>query len=134
MGAFACSLEDIGEKLNDDKVKGLADALNKANSKFLDSNKSPSRKVNEIDNRGSHFYVALYWAQYLAESSNPELKAQFEPVAAALTSSEEQIAQELIACQGVPADLGGYYMPNDDMTSKLMRPSAKFNEIVDTMN
>merc|ERR1712137_858651 len=132
--AFACSLEDIGMKTGNTKVQAMADALNKANSKFLDANKNPSRKVNEIDNRGSHFYVALYWAQYLAESSDPELKAQFEPVAAALTSNEEQIAQELITCQGVPADLGGYYMPNDDMASKLMRPSAKLNEIVDSIN
>merc|ERR1712097_225294 len=113
MGALAVSLEDIGNKLGDDKIKALADCLNKANSRFLDANKNPSRKVKEIDTRGSHFYVALYWAQALATSEDPELKALFSQVADVLTQNEAKISDEMIQCQGAPMDVGGYYQPDD---------------------
>merc|ERR1719313_2473321 len=129
--ALAVSLEDIGNKLGDDKIKALADCLNKANSRFLDSNKNPSRKVKEIDNRGSHFYLALYWAQALAECGNAALKAEFGPVAAALTEKEAQINKELIDCQGSAVDIGGYYKPDDAKTFAAMRPSATLNAILD---
>ena len=119
--ALAVSLEEIGVKTNNDKVKALAAALNTANEQFLDANKNPSRKVKEIDNRGSHFYLALYWAQNLAKCGNAELEAQFAPIAAGLTEAEEKINQELIDCQGVPVDFGGYFMPDDDLAFKAMR-------------
>lgn len=131
--ALAVSLEEIGVKANNDKVKALAAALNSANEQFLDANKNPSRKVKEIDNRGSHFYLALYWAQNLAACGNDELKAQFGPIAAGLTENEGKIAQELIDCQGSPVDFGGYFKPVDDLAFKAMRPSASFNAIIDGM-
>jgi len=131
--ALAVSLEEIGVKANNDKVKALAAALNTANEQFLDANKNPSRKVKEIDNRGSHFYLALYWAQNLAACDNDELKAQFGPIAAGLTENEAKIAQELIDCQGSPVDFGGYFKPVDDLAFKAMRPSASFNAIIDGM-
>jgi len=131
--AFACSLEDIGDKLNDDKIKVLAKSLDKANAKYMESNKSPSRKVNELDNRGSHFYLALYWAQNLAKSTNTDLSAEFAPVAEALSEKEKLIAQELVECQGVPYDLGGYYLPDHGKVSALMRPSKTFNDIIDSI-
>ena len=99
---------------------------------MLDEGKSPSRKAGEIDNRGSHFYLALYWAQELAkQDENSELKEVFAPVAKALTEKEESIAKTLIDAQGSPADLGGYFLPDDEKTSAVMRPSAEFNEIID---
>merc|ERR1719215_2323247 len=131
--ALAVSLEEIGVKANNDKVKALAAALNAANEQFLDANKNPSRKVKEIDNRGSHFYLALYWAQNLAACGNDELKAQFGPIAAGLTENEGKIAQELIDCQGSPVDIGGYFKPVDDLAFKAMRPSESFNVIIDGM-
>jgi isocitrate dehydrogenase len=131
--ALAVSLEDIGSKSGDEKIKALAECLNKANSRFLDANKNPSRKVKEIDNRGSHFYLALYWAQALAECGNAELKAQFGPIAAELTEKEEAISKELIECQGSPVDLGGYYKPDDAKAYAAMRPSTTFNSILDAL-
>jgi len=131
--ALAVSLEEIGVKTDNAKVKTLAACLNTANERFLDSNKNPSRKVKEIDNRGSHFYLALYWAQALAASDNDELKAQFGPVAEALTTKESEINQELIDCQGVPMDFGGYYKPVDELAYKCMQPSATFNGILATL-
>merc|ERR1712048_1352501 len=100
--ALAVSLEEIGVKTENDKVKALAAALNAANEQFLDANKNPSRKVKEIDNRGSHFYLALYWAQHLTNCGHEELAARFGPIAGALTENEGKIAQELIDCQGEP--------------------------------
>merc|ERR1712127_158234 len=111
----------------------LAAALNAANDQFLDANKNPSRKVKEIDNRGSHFYLVLYWAQGCASSSNDELKAQFGPIAAALTENEAKISQELIDCQGPAVDFGGYFKPNDELAFKAMRPSETFNGIIDPL-
>jgi len=131
--ALAVSLEEIGVKTNNDKVKALAAALNTANEQFLDANKNPSRKVKEIDNRGSHFYLALYWAQNLTACGNEELAARFGPIAAGLTEGEGKISQELIDCQGEPVDFGGYFKPVDDLAFKAMRPSATFNAIIDSM-
>merc|ERR1712166_907094 len=131
--ALAVSLEEIGVKENNDKVKALAAALNSTNEQFLDANKNPSRKVKEIDNRGSHFYLALYWAQNLAACENDELKAQFGPIAASLTENEGKITQDMIDCQGSPVDFGGYFKPVDALAFAAMRPSATFNQVIDAM-
>merc|ERR1711967_101474 len=131
--ALAVSLEEIGVKTDNEKVKALAAALNAANDQFLDANKNPSRKVKEIDNRGSHFFLALFWAQHLAGCGNAELAAQFGPIAAGLTEAEGKINQELIDCQGEPVDFGGYFKPVDDLAFAAMRPSATFNAVIDSM-
>lgn len=123
-------MEEIGVKKKSKKISALAAALNDANEQFLDANKNPSRKVKEIDNRGSHFYLALYWAQALAKSENADLKKKFEPIAKALEEKEETISKELIDCQGEPQDFGGYYKPVDDKAYACMRPSQTFNNIV----
>ena len=113
------------------KAKVLADTLDRATAKFLQENKSPSRKVNELDNRGSHFYLATYWAQELAEQSGDvELKAQFIPIAEKLTSQEAKIVNELNSAQGVPMDVNGYYFANDNLAAEAMRPSMTLNEIL----
>jgi len=132
--ALAVSLEEIGVKTENAKVKALASALNTANEQFLDANKNPSRKVKEIDNRGSHFYLALYWAQNLTGCGNDELAARFGPIAAALTENEGQISQELIDCQGDAVDFGGYFKPVDELAFAAMRPSSTFNGIIDNMS
>ena len=107
----------------------LADTLDRATGTFLDENKSPARRVGQIDNRGSHFYLALYWAQELAaQTDDPDLAAAFAGLAKTLAANEEQIAGELLAVQGSPVDLGGYYRPDPDKTAAVMRPSATFNE------
>ncbi|WP_342319098.1 NADP-dependent isocitrate dehydrogenase [Corynebacterium mayonis] len=112
----------------------LADALDKATETLLEEGKSPSRKVGEIDNRGSHFYLALYWAEELAkQTDDAEIASTFSPVAEALRANEETIAAELLNVQGSPADLGGYYLPDDEMTSAVMRPSQTFNKIIDEL-
>jgi isocitrate dehydrogenase len=126
--ALAVSLEHLAQTQKNTKAQVLADALDAANGKILDSNRSPARKVGEIDNRGSHFYLALYWAQALAaQDKDPELKAKFTPLAKALTENEAKIAAELIGAQGKPVDMGGYYAPDFAKTSAAMRPSAAFN-------
>lgn len=129
--ALAVSLEDVAAKSKSDQIKVLAECLNLANAKFLDANKNPSRKVKEIDNRGSHFYLALYWAEALAKSDNAALKKTFEPVAKSLTESEGKISQEMIDCQGTKVDFGGYYRPDDKKAYAAMRPSDTFNKIID---
>lgn len=130
--ALAVSLEDLAQKTNSDKAKVLAAALDKANSQFLNNNKSPSRKVGELDTRGSHFYLAMYWAQALAEQNdNNELKAIFTPIADKLISNEAEIIDELNSVQGKAVDLGGYYRPNKELVSKVMRPSATLNAVID---
>jgi isocitrate dehydrogenase len=112
----------------------IAAALDKANSLFLNNNKSPSRKVGELDTRGSHFYLAMYWAQALTEQDDDaELKAIFTPVAQQLIDNETKIVDELNSVQGKPADLGGYYRPDREKTSKVMRPSATLNAVIDGM-
>ena len=109
----------------------LAKTLDQATGQFLDNNKSPSRKVGNIDNRGSHFYLTLYWAQALAaQTEDKELQAQFAPVAKALTENEATIVAELNAVQGKPVDIGGYYHADAALVSKAMRPSATFNAII----
>ncbi|AEM69072.1 isocitrate dehydrogenase, NADP-dependent [Allomuricauda ruestringensis DSM 13258] len=129
--ALAVSLEFFGEKNNNTKAQVLADALDKATEEFLNQDRSPSRKVNELDTRGSHFYLALYWAGELAkQDKDEELKAVFSKVYDAMSSNEEKITQELIDAQGSPVDIGGYYLPNPEMASKAMRPSETLNEIL----
>jgi isocitrate dehydrogenase len=129
--ALAVSLEHLSEKDNNAKAKVLADALDAATEKLLTTGKSPSRKVNELDNRGSHFYLAMYWAQELAaQNDDAELKAAFESVAKELTANEEGIVNELNEVQGKAVDIKGYYQPNDDVASAAMRPSATFNGIL----
>jgi len=126
--ALAASLEHLGEVYDNPKAKVLAATLDKATGQFLDTNKSPARKVGGIDNRGSHFYLTLYWAQALAaQSDDTELQARFAPLAKTLTENEATIVAELNAVQGKPADIGGYYAPNPELTAKVMRPSATFN-------
>ncbi len=129
--ALAASLEHLAESNNNPKVKILADTLDAAATKYLLENKAPSRKVNELDNRGSHFYLALYWAQALAESDDAELAAYFAPLAKSMADNEAKIVTELNAVQGQPMDVGGYYLPNDDLASKAMRPSSTLNAIID---
>jgi isocitrate dehydrogenase len=127
--AIGVSLEDLAVKSGNQKAKTLADCLNEAIGKFLDENKSPSRKVNELDNRGSHFYLALFWAEALTgQDSDPELKERFKPLANILRENEQAIIEELNGAQGSPVDLGGYYLPDEEKASAAMRPSAIFNE------
>jgi isocitrate dehydrogenase len=112
----------------------FADTLDAANGKFLENDRSPARKVGSIDNRGSHFYLALYWAQELAaQSKDAELKKLFTPVAEKLTAAEAKIAKELIDAQGKPVDVGGYYHPDDAKASAAMRPSKTLNDILATL-
>lgn len=130
--ALAASLEHLSVVTGNRKAQVLADALDKATGKFLDMNKSPSRRVGEIDNRGSHFYLATYWAQALAEqTADADLAVEFAPIAKQLEEKEAQIVAELNGAQGKPADLGGYYAPEFAKASQLMRPSATFNAVID---
>ena len=132
--ALAVSLEDLAQKHGVVKAQVLADALDKANSQFLNSDKSPSRKVGELDTRGSHFYLAMYWAKALAEQSDDgEIQAIFKPVAQQLLDNEEQIVKELNAVQGKQVDIGGYFRPDKSKTSLIMRPSGSLNTIVDSL-
>ncbi|MDM3871940.1 NADP-dependent isocitrate dehydrogenase [Porticoccus sp. W117] len=126
--ALAVSLEDLAFKTGNKKANVLAAALNVANGKFLDTNKSPSRKVGELDNRGSHFYLTLYWAEALAaQSDDQELQALFAPLAKALSDGEATIVGELNDAQGPAMNIGGYYQPNPQLAAEAMRPSATFN-------
>lgn len=126
--ALGVSLEHLSTVFSNAKAQILADTLDTANAKFLTENKSPSRKVNELDNRGSHFYLALYWAEALAaQNQDAELKARFAPLAEALLASETKIVDELNSVQGVAMDIGGYYRPDLKKTQAAMRPSATFN-------
>ncbi|WP_440992710.1 NADP-dependent isocitrate dehydrogenase [Cysteiniphilum litorale] len=132
--ALAASLDDLANKTNDGKVRVLADALDQANAKFLDKNKSPSRKVGELDNRGSHFYLAMYWAESLAkQTQDAQLAHVFKPVAAALQDNEAKIVAELNDAQGVAVDIGGYYHPNAQKIEKIMRPSATLNQVINNL-
>ncbi|MCY1342091.1 Isocitrate dehydrogenase [NADP] [compost metagenome] len=132
--ALAVSLEEEGIKTGNAKAKVLGKTLDEATGKLLDNNKSPARKVGEIDNRGSHFYLALYWAQALAaQDEDAELKAHFAPLAKTLTEQEAAIVAELNGAQGKPADIGGYYRSNPELTSQVMRPSATFNAAIDAL-
>jgi len=132
--ALAVSLEDLGQKTHNDKVMVLAKALDRANSMFLNNNKSPSRKAGELDTRGSHFYLAMYWAQALAEQAeDKELQAKFAPIAKQLTDNENKIVEELNSVQGKAVDIGGYYRPHKELTAKVMRPSTTLNTVIDSL-
>jgi isocitrate dehydrogenase len=132
--ALQVSIEDLAQKTGNGKAKVLAEALDAANGKFLDNDKSPSRKVGELDVRGSHFYLTLYWAQALAaQADDAGLRARFSPVAEALTRNESAIVEELAAVQGKPVDIGGYYHPDPRLCVASMRPSAIFNKVIDAL-
>jgi len=127
--ALAVSMEHYAEVTEQPRARILATALDAGTAKFLDEGKSPSRRVNELDNRGSHFYLALYWAQAMAaQSDGPELAARFKPFAERLGAAEELIVMELNEVQGEPMDVGGYYSPDPAKASVAMRPSDTFNE------
>ena len=133
--ALAESLRHLATTFNNEKAKLLADTLDQANAKFLDNNKNPARKVGQIDNRGSHFYLAMYWAEALAEQTvNKDLQTLFANVAKQLQENETKINEELIGAQGKPQDIGGYYQPDPIKTEKAMRPSATLNAIIDAIN
>ncbi len=132
--ALSVSLEDLGIKTNNAKAKILASTLDLAIQKVLENSKSPSRKVNELDTRGGHFYLAMYWADAIAsQDSDKDLKAIFKKVSEDLQSNEEKIAKELLAAQGSPVNIGGYYKPNWELAYKAMRPSATLNAIIDSI-
>eukprot|EP01012_Entosiphon_sulcatum_P049597 TRINITY_DN68236_c0_g1_i1.p1 TRINITY_DN68236_c0_g1~~TRINITY_DN68236_c0_g1_i1.p1 ORF type:complete len:740 (+),score=86.21 TRINITY_DN68236_c0_g1_i1:54-2273(+) len=126
--ALQASLEHLSQTQNNAKAQVLADTLDEANAKFLATDKSPGRKLGTIDNRGSHFYLALYWAEALAaQSKDADLQARFAPLAKTLLENEAKINEELIGSQGKPQNIGGYYNPNDELAGKAMRPSATLN-------
>ncbi|MFM0229172.1 NADP-dependent isocitrate dehydrogenase [Paraburkholderia sediminicola] len=132
--ALAASLEHLSGAYHNPKAQVLARTLDQATGKFLDNDKSPARKIGGIDNRGSHFYLAMYWAEALAaQTEDAALQAQFAGVAKAMADNEAKIIEELGAAQGKPVDIGGYYRPNVELTSKAMRPSATLNKIVDAV-
>lgn len=131
--ALAVSLEHLGQTQNNAKALVLAETLDAATEKFLANDKSPARRLGGIDNRGSHFYLALYWAEALAaQDKDPELKAKFAPLAEKLSANEATIAQELIDAQGSAQDIGGYYAPIDELAEKAMRPSETLNEALNS--
>ena len=133
--ALAVSIEDLGTKTGNTRAQVLADALDRANGQILDNDKSPQRKVGELDNRGSHFYLAMYWARALADQTrDAALKAAFTPIAQQLEQQERTILAELNGVQGKPVDIGGYYHPDPKKTAAAMRPSATLNRIVDSLN
>ncbi|HZM93072.1 MAG TPA: NADP-dependent isocitrate dehydrogenase [Vicinamibacterales bacterium] len=133
--ALAVSIEDLGTKTGNPKALVVADALDRANAKILDNDKSPQRKVGELDNRGSHFYLAMYWARALADqSTDPELRVRFGRVASELEGNEAKIVGELNGVQRKPVQIGGYYHPDRAQTARAMRPSATLNAIIDGMN
>jgi isocitrate dehydrogenase len=129
--ALGASLEHLGQTLKNSKALILAETLDVATEKFLANDKSPARKIGEIDNRGSHFYLAMYWAEALAaQTKDGDLKTIFTPIAAAFNENEAKINAELIGAQGKPQNIGGHYQPNPELTSKAMRPSETFNSIL----
>ena len=132
--ALGASLEHLGQTLNNSKAIVLSETLDVACDKFLKNDKSPARKVGQIDNRGSHFYLAMYWAEALAnQTKDAELKSKFAPIATELIANESKINSELLGAQGKAQNIGGYYQPNPTLTSQAMRPSATFNSILDTI-
>ncbi|MCJ7486011.1 MAG: NADP-dependent isocitrate dehydrogenase, partial [Candidatus Aminicenantes bacterium] len=132
--AFAASLEHLSAVFKNAKAQVLAETLDTAIAKFLDNNKSPARKVGFIDNRGSHFYLALYWAEALAaQDKDKEMKARFTGIAKALGENEAKIAADLIAVQRQPVDMGGYYYPDRKKVSAAMRPVPALNAIIDAL-
>ena len=132
--ALGVALEHLAQTYKNAKAQILAETLDEANGKILDHNRSPARKVGELDNRGSHFYLALYWAQALAaQTKDPELAARFKPLAEALAKNEAKINAELVGAQGKPVDMGGYYVPDFAKTSEAMRPSATLNAAIEAL-
>ena len=132
--ALVASFEHCARAFENERAQLLADTLDQAIGEHMEQGRAPSRRVNELDTRGSHFYLALYWANALAEQTqDPELQARFKEVAQQLTANEDKILQELIDAQGQPVDIGGYYIPSDEMAAKAMRPSATLNSIVDAI-
>jgi isocitrate dehydrogenase len=130
--ALAASFEHLAETTGNARAKVLADTLDAATAKFLEHNKSPGRKLGSLDNRGSHFYLALYWAQALAaQNEDASLRQTFAPLAAELAAHEDRIVAELAAVQGQPVDIGGYYRPDDAKAAAAMRPSATLNRLID---
>ena len=128
--ALAVSLEHLAEATGNATAQLLADTLDEATGKLLENRKSPSRKVNELDNRGSHYYLAMYWAQAIALGPDAALAAKFASLASALTANEGDITDELIAVQGQPMDIDGYYFPDPAKAAEAMRPSATLNQII----
>ena len=132
--ALAVSLEETGIKTDNRKAKLLGTTLDAATGKLLDNNKSPSRRTGELDNRGSHFYLALYWAEALAsQTEDAALREHFSKLASTLAEQEATIVAELNAVQGSPVDIGGYYRSNPELTSQVMRPSKTFNAAIDAL-
>jgi isocitrate dehydrogenase len=132
--ALVASFEHCAEVFENDRARLFAETLDQAIGEHLEQRRAPSRRVNELDTRGSHFYLALYWAQALAkQTDDPELQARFTEAAQKLAANEDKIVQELIEAQGQPMDIGGYYHPDDEMAAKAMRPSATLNAIVDAI-
>jgi isocitrate dehydrogenase len=133
--ALAVSLEEMGIKQNNPRAKILAKTLDAATGSLLENNKSPSRRTGELDNRGSHFYLGMYWAQAVAaQTEDPELAVLFAPLAEAMTANEDKIIGELAAAQGKPAELGGYYHAMRSNVKKVMRPSATLNAVLADAN
>lgn len=132
--ALGASLEHLGRVFDNSAAQLLGETLDEAIAEFLDSNRSPSRKVNEIDNRGSHFYLAKFWAEAVArQDRDPEMKARFAALAERLAANEDQINAELLAAQGEPEDVGGYFAPNPDLAAKAMRPSPTLNAAIEAV-
>jgi isocitrate dehydrogenase len=132
--ALVASLEHVSQVYNNDKAQLFADTLDQAVGKYLENRKSPSRRVHELDNRGSHFYLALYWAEALAaQTKDADLQARFAKVARQLAENEATIMEELNAAQGHTVDIGGYYQPDVELTAKAMRPSPTLNAILDAI-
>ena len=132
--ALGASLEHLGRVFDNEAAKLLGETLDEAIAEFLDSNRSPSRRVNEIDNRGSHFYLAKFWAEAVArQDKDPSLKQRFAALAERLSASEAQINEELLAAQGEPVDVGGYYAPNPELAAMAMRPSKTLNDAIDSV-
>ena len=130
--ALAVSIEDVADKSGSNKARVIADALNAANGRYLEENRAPSRKVNELDNRGSQYYLARYWAEAVAaDEDDAELAARFKAPAEALVDNEQKILAELLAAQGEPVDIGGYYLPDEERAAAAMRPSVTLNAIID---
>jgi len=133
--ALAVSLEDVGIKTKNEKAKILAKTLDAATGALLANNKNPSPKTGELDNRGSQFYLAMYWAQELAaQTEDKALQTKFAPLAKALTDNEKKIVDEFKSVQGKPADIGGYYLPSEALLQKVMCPSQTFNALIQAAN
>ncbi len=132
--ALAVSLEHLGKTFDNERALVLSEALDVANTKYLQNDKSPSRKVNEHDNRGSHFYLAMYWAEALADQDkDTELAQRFSTVAEQLKSHEDKVNSELIEAQGNPVNINGYYWPDRELVFDRMRPSRTLNQIIESI-